>query len=195
MRLGGNKGKKYIRKCKIDSVYAARAEDFNLWFSQNIKEIEEYFTIRYMFDYDVFSDCFLAIYENILFSGIEIKNYASHFRSSYYRRLGDSKEMQNRYCELLPNYDKSDIDNNFFDEIEVKAKELESDIFGYIYSKYDVRDFELFKMYMSLKPAVNYDTLAQITKLKAHNIQRTISKIKKDIRDNKDFANRRKEIL
>lgn len=193
--MRGNKGKKYLRKSKIDSVFALKAEDFNLWFSENSKLLESYFSIRYLFEYDVFSDCYLKMYENILFSGIDIDNYRSYFISSYYKILAYSREIQNRYCEILPNYDKEDIDSEYTLELEEKQKSLEADIMEYIYSKYNIRDFELFKMYMRLKPAVNYATLAQITKLKAHNIQRTISKIKKDIRDNKEFANRRKEIL
>lgn len=101
----------------------------------------------------------------------------------------------NRYTQLLPNFDRSDTDVEYFVEQEAKQKKLESDIFGYIYNNYNIRDFELFKMYITLKPAVNYLSLSNITGLKAHNIQRTISKIKKDIRHNREFDKRCKEVL
>ncbi|MFV0468490.1 MAG: hypothetical protein ACK5MK_06140, partial [Dysgonomonas sp.] len=63
-----------------------------------------------------------------------------------------------------------------------------------VYANYDLREFELFKMYVSLKPAVNYDSLSEITQVKAYSIQRIVSKIKKDIQENQDFFRRWKEV-
>lgn len=190
-----NKGKKYIRKADIDAVYARRAEDFNKWFVDKHKLIMYYLIDRNYFDSDAFNECYLKIYDNILFSGLNVDSYKSYFIRSYFTIFQASRVKENRYCEILPVYEKEDFEPDYFVELEEKQKQLENDIMDYIYSNFNIRDFELFKMYMSLKPAVNYATLSKITGVKPHNIQRTISKIKKNIRDNKEFAKRRKEIL
>lgn len=197
--LGNNRGKKYLRKDEIDIVFATKADHFNEWFDKNYNSLVSFMQSKGFYDEDVFHETYLNIYEKILFSGIEGVDYKPYFMRAIYTNYINTKssnsEREYRFAELLPNYDRSDEDNDSFNEIEEKSKELVSDCFNYVYSGHDVRDFELFKMYMNLKPAIRYSTLAEITNLKAHNIQRTISKIKKDIRDNKEFANRRKEIL
>jgi len=190
-----NKGKKYTRKADIDAVYAGRAEKFNTWFECSSKELTFYLTDRNYYDCDIFNEAYLKIYDVVLFSGLELENYRAYFLRAYFTLLQDARVYQNRFCELLQNADQADIDTGYFYELEEKAKQLEADIFNYIYSKYNLRDFELFKMYMSLKPAVNYATLSKITGVKSHNIQRVICKIKKDIRNNKEFTKRRKELL
>nr|DAE47110.1 MAG TPA: RNA polymerase sigma factor [Caudoviricetes sp.] len=192
---GKNKGKKYLRKNEIDIVFAKRADHFNEWFSKNYNTLIQALIDVDIFDEDIFHETYKNVYEKIFFYDIQGNNYRDYLMRAYYTNLILSKSKEGRFCELLPNTDKEDIDSDYFSELEEKRKDLEADIMSYIYSNYDIRDFELFKMYMSLKPAVNYSTLAKITGLKSHNIQRTISKIKKDIRDNKEFAKRRKEIL
>lgn len=222
--LGNNKGKKYLRKDEIDIVFATKADHFNEWFDKNYNSLVSFMQSKGFYDEDVFHETYQNIYEKILFSGIEGNDYKPYIMRAYYTNFINAKSKEGRYCELRPNMDRDETeaeemlyndprrrcqfnnalieyslnslrDRDYFTEIEIKRRKLESDIMDYIYSSYNIRDFELFKMYISLKPAVNYATLAQITKLKAHNIQRTISKIKKDIRENKEFANRRKEIL
>jgi len=192
---GNNKGKKYLRKNEIDIVFANRANHFNEWVSENYNTLVEALIDVDIFDRDIFHETYKNVYEKIFFSDIQGNNYRDYLMRAYYTNLILYKSKENRYCELLPNTDKEDIDSNYFSDLEDKRKDLETDIMSYIYSNYDIRDFELFKMYMSLKPAVNYSTLARITGLKSHNIQRIISKIKKDIRENKEFAKRRKELL
>lgn len=190
-----NKGKTYARKADIDAVFAEKAEEFNSWFKSNSKELVSYLTGKNYYDCDSFNEAYLKIYDLILFSGIEIGNYKAYYLRSYFTLLQDVKVYQNRFCELLPNADKADLETDYIYQLEAEIRCLENDIFQYIYSKYDLQDFELFKMYVSLKPAVNYVTLAKITGVKSHNIQRIISKIKKDIRSNKEFTKRRKELL
>lgn len=192
---GKNKGKKYLRKNEIDVVFAKKADHFNTWISNNYNSLIQALIDVDIFNEDVFHETYKSVYEKILFSDIHGDNYRDYLMRAYYTNLILSKSKEGRYCELLPNTDKEDVDSDYFSELEDKQTSLEADIMSYIYSNYDIRDFELFKMYMSLKPAVNYSTLAKITGLKSHNIQRSISKIKKDIRDNKEFAKRRKEIL
>ncbi|MFG5859501.1 MAG: hypothetical protein ACLTWE_05080 [Dysgonomonas mossii] len=193
----GNKGKKYFSKKRdmSDIVFAEKAEAFNRWFADNNKKLTQYLEVRRSYNCDVFNDSYLKMYENILFSGNKIENYMHYFIRSYYTNLMAEGIKQNRYCELLPNYDKSDVDSGYFREIEAKQSKLESDIMQYVYDNYDIRDFELFKMYISLKPAINYSSLSEITGVKAHNIQRAISRIKKGVLANKEFAERRRELV
>jgi hypothetical protein len=190
-----NKGKKYFSKKRgaSDAVFAEEAEAFNRWFADNNTRLMQYLKARRSYDCDVFNDNYLKIYENILFSGNSVENYMHYFIRSYYINLMADSMQQNRFCELLPGYDKSDAETNSLMETEVEQVKLELDIMNYVYENYDIREFELFKMYVRLKPAVNYHSLAEITGLKAHNIQRTICRIKKGVMDNKDFVRRRKQ--
>lgn len=192
-----NKGKKYFKKKEgvQDIVYAEKAEEFNTWFIENSMEVVQYLTVRNYFDCDIFNDSYIKMYENILYTGTKIENYRYYFVRSYFTNLMAGCIRQNRYCELLPNHEKSDTDIQYFAELEAKQQKLEKDIFDYVYENYGIRDFELFKMYINLKPAINYASLADITGLKEHNIQRTISKIKKGVRANKEFKKRRAELV
>ncbi len=147
------------------------------------------------FNDDAFNECYLKIYENILYSGLDVENYKYYFIRSYFTILMDDRQKQNRFCEIQPNHDKEDVDSEYFSEIDEKQKSLETDILDYVYSKYNIRNFELFKMYMNLKPAVNYQMLSRITGIKKHSIQRIVSKIKKDLKSNPNFSKRRKKIV
>ena len=193
---GKNKGKKYLKKNnKIDAVFAEQANDFSEWFEQRYTYIVSFLSGKNIFDSDALSDTYLNVYENILFSGLMIENYESYLFRSYYTNLINDKAKQNRFVELPPTIEKEDMDFVCFSEEEERQQKLESDIMIYVYSNYNLRDFELFKMYMYLKPAINYSTLAKITGLKSYNIQRKISKIKKSIRSNPDLMKQRKELI
>lgn len=189
-----NKGKKYLKKSKIDLVFAEEAEAFNKWFDEHRTVFFHYLTDRRSYNADAFNDAYLKIYENVLYSGIKLENYRAYFLRSYFTILQDIGIRQNRYCELMPNYDKEDNDIECYLEMESKNRQLENDIFEYIYAHYNVREFEIFKMYVSLKPAVNYDALADITGLHSYQIQRIVSKIRKDICRNNIFVSRWREI-
>lgn len=199
MRLGNsngnNKGKKYIRKDEIDKVFALQAENFNRWMAKEYSSIVLFLKDKEAYDQDVFSETYEKVYEQILFASIKGNEFRKYFQRAYYTNLINSKVKNNRFCELLPIHERDDVDNEYFDELEAKRNKLESDILDYVYSSYSLRDFELFKMYMSLKPAVNYATLSKMTGVKTHNIQRIICKIKKDVKFNKEFSKRRKEVL
>lgn len=197
--FGKNKGKKYFMRGKHDQnpdiLYAEMAEEFNTWFGQNYSNMVMALKEKYIFDDDTTNDTYIKIYENILFCGIKIECYRSYFFRSYYTNYINSSMRNSRFIELTPNYDKLDNNSEDIIELEAKQKKLEADIFNYIYANYNIRDFELFKMYMSLKPAINYVSLSNITGLKTHKIQNTICKIKKDIRRNREFEKRCKEVL
>lgn len=197
--FGNNKGKKYFIRGKHDVnndiVYADKAERFNKWFAGHYYEIYRFMCDKNIMNEDAMNDTYVRMYEIILYSGLEVKDYKSYFIRSFYTNHINDSMKQNRYCELNPNFDRADMDTEHYLELEKKQKKLEDDIFGYIYNSYNIHEFELFKMYVTLKPAINYNSLADITNLKAHEIQRTISKIKKDLRRNKEFEKRRKEVM
>ncbi len=93
------------------------------------------------------------------------------------------------------NYDKY-LEDSENDEELIKSKwELENDIFDFVYSKYPIHEFELFKMYVRLKPAITYADLSDITSLSTSRISEIISKIRRDICKQKDFTQRRKSTL
>ncbi|MDR0825216.1 MAG: hypothetical protein LBN74_08990 [Prevotella sp.] len=192
-----NKGKKYFKKNEgvRDFVYAEKAEAFNRWFEQNNRSVIEYLSARNFFDSDIFNDSYLKMYENILYSGNDVDYYRFYFVRSYFTNLMADRISRNRYCEFLPCHEQSDADILSFAESEANVRKLEKDILNFVYVNYNIRDFELFKMYISLKPAVNYASLAKITGLKAHNIQRSISKIRKSVRANNEFMKRRGKLI
>jgi len=196
--FGKNKGKKYfIRERDMDSIdclYAEIAEDFSRWFEHDHNSVVLQLKGKRVYDTDIFNDTYLKIYETILFAGLEVKDYKSYFIRSYFTNCINSSMKENRYCDLLPNYDHSDADASELLELDRLQKKLENDILNYVYLSYTLREFELFKMYVSLKPAVNYASLSEITQVKAYSIQRIVSKIKKDLQDNAEFVRRWKEV-
>ncbi|GAB6007473.1 hypothetical protein [Dysgonomonas reticulitermitis] len=196
--FGKNKGKKYFMRERdmdsVDCLYAEMAEDFNRWFDRDHKSVERQLIGKRVYDVDILNDTYLKIYDIVLFSGLKIKDYKSYFIRSYFTNCINGSMKENRYCELQPNFDRSDMDVEHLVELDRQQKQLEDDIFSYVYANYNLREFELFKMYVSLKPAVNYDSLAEITQVKAYSIQRIVSKIKKDIQENPGFFRRWKEV-
>lgn len=189
--FGKNKGKKYLVRSKIDAatdaLYADRAEQFNEWFGQHYNEIVRFLRSKQMYNEDAVNETYLRMYECILYAGLEIEDYKSYFMRSFYTNFVNSSMHNNRYSTLTPNYDRSDAEDGSFAEMIMEQQRFEENILNYIYARYDIREFELFKMYISLKPAVNYYSLAEITGIKVHNIQRTISRIKKDVQKNKSL--------
>ncbi len=131
--------------------------------------------------------------EKLLFTGEKIDDYRAYFHRSYYTNYILDKTRESRYVPL-PSYTNLEAHHSNPYEREWMQTKLELDIFDYVYDRYELREFELFKMYISLKPAINYHTLAQITHVQVHNIQRIVSRILSDIRSNKELVGRYKEI-
>lgn len=202
MRLGNSKGnntgKKYVMRGKHDKQATRQGTEkalkFSQWFTKTYTSLVCELKGKLIFDDDVLGDTFLRIYENMLYTGIELQNNRSYFMRSYFTNYIQNNMKSNRYCQLPVYYDAADT-GEYNLELEMHQRQLEEDIFSYVYERYDVREFELFKMYVSLKPAINYYVLADMTNMKAHQIQSIVSKIKKDIRHNIVFINRRKELV
>lgn len=191
---GNNRGKKYL-KSGGDIAFAKQADDFNSWFSKNYNSLVIFLKENKIFNEDIFHETYKNIYDKVFYSGFSGEDFKPYLMRSYYTNHVLNRTKQGRYCDLLPSTEKEDISSEYFKDIENKIINLEKDILRYVYLNYNLRDFELFKMYMSLKPAVNYSTLSKITGVKSYLIQRRISRIKTDIKNNEEFAKRRKELL
>lgn len=181
-----NEGKTYTQKGEIDVLFAGKAEEFNSWFNANYFELEQYFKNRNRYDGAIFSDTYLNVYENILYRGGEISNYKGLFLTAYFRNMLNSMERQNRFLELAPYHEKSENDSEYYKEIDEANTRLERKIFEYVYSFYSLQEYEIFKMYINLQPAISYRSLSKIIGQKYWYIQRIISNILLDIRTKKE---------
>ena len=195
---GNNRGKKYLMRNKempteILPENETKFNQFAQWFESMNDTLVNFLKYKECFDEDVYYYTFLRMSEKILYTGLELKDKKAYFHRAYYTNYVQSREQGNRFCSLGA-YDQIDTRSNNAVERERKQTILEEDIFTYIYNEYDLREFELFKMYINLKPAINYQILSEITTLPVHVIQRIISKILKDIRSNKKFVLRYREI-
>ncbi|MBK5722539.1 hypothetical protein JGH11_16820 [Dysgonomonas sp. Marseille-P4677] len=197
---GNNTGKKYFMRGRDDQhepkhEHRKAADRFNVWFSNNFQQIINFLISKGSYDEDVFSQTYMRISEKVLYTGAEIKDYKAYFSRSYYTNYIQDKANENFNMVPLPVYDTFEAHHSNPYERERMQTQLEIDVFDYVYSRYRLDEFELFKMYISLKPAINYHTLAEITHLQVHNIQRIVSKILTDIRGNKVLVNKYKEIV
>lgn len=195
---GNNRGKKYFMRnsemlTEIPPQNKEKFEKFAQWFESANNKLVNFLKYKACFDEDVYYYTFLRMSEKILYTGLEIKDNKAYFHRAYYTNYVQSREQGNRFCSLGA-YDQVDARPHNAVERENKQITLEEDIFTYVYNQYELKEFELFKMYINLKPAINYQKLSDITTLPVHVIQRTISKILKDIRSNKKFVMRYREI-
>lgn len=203
MRLGNsagkNAGKKYFIRSKVSGkpteTNRAKADVFKLWFETNYSSLVNELRNKNIYDDDMLSETFLRIYENVLYTGLEMENVRSYFIRSFFTNSIQESIKSSRYSPLPVHYDKADLPFGHSVELERRRRELEQDIFDYVYKRYNIREFELFKMYMYLKPAINYTVLADITKLKVHQIQFVVSKIKKDLCRHENFSQRSRELI
>lgn len=202
MKLGNsganNKGKKYI-KIRPGAVATPenqyKADLFKQWFGQMYQRIQTELINKDTYDQDTLNDTFLRIYDKIRFGGLEIKDYKAYFHRAFFTNFMQLTINESQALTTpLENQDKIDESQDDSELIAYKMQ-LEQDIFDYVYQKYSVHEFELFKMYMSLKPAINYAQLSLITSISQSRISEIISKIRRDVCHHKDFKFRRKNTL
>lgn len=195
MNRHSNKGKKYLTKrLKAESkiLHQDKADKFKDWFEKNYTNIKA--NLYGENANDALHDTYIRVYEVILHTGLDPKNYNGYvIRSMFHHHLAD-QTTQSRFCELLPQHEKEDTNLDEIIEKEKGRDKLEADIMQYVYSNYKLREFELFKMYLHLMPAVNYEELSKITGIRSYLIQRHVCKIKKEIRKNDSFLKRRKAL-
>lgn len=199
MKLGNsganNKGKKYI-KIKPGAVATpenqAKADTFKEWFGKLYSRLQTELINKDTYDEDILNDTFLRIYDKIRFGGLDIADYKAYFHRAFFTNFMQDTIIRTKgLTTSIDNYDKiEEFDNE--EEIFLYKVELENDIFDYVYSKYPIHEFEIFKMYVRLKPAINYAQLAKITSLSQSKICDIIIKIRKDIGKQQDFRIRRR---
>ena len=202
MRLGNtagkNKGKKYL-KIKGDEVVTAenqgKADHFKYWFGENYERLVRELIQKDTLDEDILNETFLRIHDKILYGGIVIQDYKAYFHRAFYTNY--MQVVIDVSKGILASIDGHDTIDNSMDDmpmIKVKAS-LEADVLDYVFQNYSVHDFELFKMYVRLKPAINYESLSELTSIPKTRISYIISRIRNDVRSNKVFMTRRKAIV
>lgn len=195
---GNNTGKKYFLRADIGNEEPTaenvdKAMLFNEWFADSCQSLINFLIGQNTYDEDTFNNTFLRISEKILYTGADLKDYKAYFHRSYYTNFIQTRMAESRYTSM-PQYDTYEAHHSNPYERERMQLQLELDVFDYVYKKYELKEFELFKMYVNLKPAINYQTLAALTHIKAHSIQRIISTILTDVRSNKKLAGRYREV-
>lgn len=199
MKLGNsganNKGKKYI-KIKPGAVASPenqnKADKFKKWFGETYTRLQTELINKETYNEDILNDTFLRIYDKIRFGGLEISDNKAYFHRAFFTNFMQATINQS-VSNIIPIDEIDSIDDEDNDEELFAYKtDLENEIFSYVYSHYPVQEFEIFKMYISLKPAINYAELANITSISQTRISAIVSKIRKDICNQNVFLARRK---
>lgn len=210
-----NAGKKYITKNTTKEVTPEnqiKADEFKDWFGDNYNLLVEEQRRKQTLNEDILIDTFFKLYHKQQQSG-DIEDYKSYFSRAYFtnyfqNNIKEEKKKQNHiYLNLIDKeYEDSfntldiiPIEDNDDKERELeklnKTDELLNETFQYITDKYSMQQFELFRMYMFLKPHISYKKLSDITNLSIKYISQTISTIKKDIQDNQELISKRKRLI
>ncbi|WP_163267913.1 hypothetical protein [Dysgonomonas sp. 216] len=195
---GKNKGKKYL-KIKGDEEITvenlAKSDHFKWWFGENYERLCNELKQKDTFDVDILNETFLRIYDKILYGGLDVKDYKAYFHRAFFTNY--MQAVINMAKDMAASIDGVDVSDSSDDDAALtQAKAcLEVDIMDYVLKKYSEKDFELFKMYVTLKPAVNYADLSVMTKMPQSRISERIGRIKKDLRSNEAFVERRKRLV
>lgn len=213
--LKQNKGKKYITKNTLKEVSLEnqlKADEFKEWFGSQYNILVAEQQRKQTLNEDILIDTFFKLYNKQQQSG-DIEDYKSYFSRAYFtnyfqNNIKEEKKKQNHiYLNLIDKeYEDSfntldiiPIEDNDDKERELeklnKTDELLTETFQYITEKYTIQQFELFRMYMFLKPHISYKKLSDITNLSIKYISQTISTIKKDIQDNQELISKRKKLI
>lgn len=213
--LKQNKGKKYITKNTLKEVSPEnqlKADEFKEWFGNQYNLLVAEQTRKQTLNEDILIDTFFKLYHKQQQSG-DIEDYKSYFSRAYFtnyfqNNIKEEKKKQNHIYLNLIDKEYEDSFNTLdiipIEDIDDKERELErlnktdellTETFQYITDKYTVQEFELFRMYMFLKPHISYKKLSDITNLSIKYISQTISTIKKDIQDNQELIIKRKRLI
>lgn len=212
--LKQNTGKKYITKNTIKEVSPEnqlKADEFKEWFGDQYNLLVAEQQRKQTLNEDILIDTFFKLYHKQQQGNIE--DYKSYFSRAYFtnyfqNNIKEEKKKQNHiYLNLIDKeYEDSfntldiiPIEDNDDKEHELeklnKTDELLNETFQYITEKYTIQQFELFRMYMFLKPHISYKKLSDITNLSIKFISQTISTIKRDIQDNQELISKRKKLI
>lgn len=213
--LKQNTGKKYITKNTIKEVSPEnqlKADEFKEWFGDNYNLLIEEQKRKQTLNEDILIDTFFKLYHKQQQQG-NIEDYKSYFSRAYFtnyfqNNIKEEKKKQNHIYLNLIDKEYEDSFNTLdiipIEDNEDKERELEklnktdkllNETFQYITDKYSMQQFELFRMYMFLKPHISYKKLSDITNLSIKYISQTISTIKKDIQENQELISKRKRLI
>lgn len=210
-----NTGKKYITKNTAKPITPenqTKADEFKNWFGDNYNKLVEEQKRKQTLNEDILIETFCKLYHKQQQTG-DIEDYKSYFSRAYFTNLfqynikEDKKKHNHIYLnlidkeyedsfntlEVLPIEDTEDREQVI--EKQSKTDELLTEIFHYITDKYSMQQFELFRMYMFMKPHISYKRLSKITNLSIKYISETISAIKKNIQNNEELIVKRKRII
>lgn len=210
-----NTGKKYITKNTIKEVSPEnqiKADEFKEWFGSQYNILVAEQQRKQTLNEDILIDTFFKLYHKQQQQG-NIEDYKSYFSRAYFtnyfqNNIKEEKKKQNHIylnlidkeyedsfntLDILPIEDNEDKEREL--EILNKTDELLTETFQYITEKYSMQQFELFRMYMFLKPHISYKKLSDITNLSIKYISQTISTIKKDIQENQELILKRKRLI
>lgn len=213
--LKQNKGKKYITKNTTKEVTPEnqlKADEFKEWFGNQYNLLVAEQQRKQTLNEDILIDTFFKLYHKQQQSG-DIEDYKSYFSRAYFtnyfqNNIKEENKKQNHIylnlidkeyedsfntLDILPIEDTEDKEHEL--EILNKTDELLTETFQYITDKYTIQQFELFRMYMFLKPHISYKKLSDITNLSIKYISQTISAIKKDIQENQELITKRKRLI
>ena len=213
--LKQNTGKKYITKNTTKEVTPEnqiKADECKDWFGDNYNLLVEEQRRKQTLNEDILIDTFFKLYHKQQQQG-NIEDYKSYFCRAYFtnyfqNNIKEEKKKQNHIylnlidkeyedsfntLDIIPIEDNDDKEREL--EILNKTDELLNETFQYITEKYTIQQFELFRMYMFLKPHISYKKLSDITNLSIKYISQTISTIKKDIQDNQELITKRKKLI
>lgn len=213
--LKQNTGKKYITKNTLKEVSPEnqiKADEFKEWFGDNYNLLVAEQQRKQTLNEDILIDTFFKLYHKQQQQG-NIEDYKSYFCRAYFtnyfqNNIKEEKKKQNHIylnlidkeyedsfnaLDVIPIEDNDDKEHEL--EILNKTDELLNETFQYITDKYAIQQFELFRMYMFLKPHISYKKLSDITNLSIKYISQTISTIKKDIQDNQELITKRKKLI
>jgi hypothetical protein len=195
---GKNKGKKYLKitgKEVITAENQAKADHFKHWFGENYIRLRHELIQKDTFDEDILNETFLRIYDKVLFGGQIILNYKAYFHRAFFTNfMQETINLSKGLMASIDDYDAIDDSNNHLERLR-REMQLESDILDYVHNKYPTVDYELFCMYVRLKPAINYAELSKITKLPQSRVSETILRIRRDICSDNIFVARRQSVL
>lgn len=213
--LKQNTGKKYITKNTIKPITPEnqlKADEFKEWFGLNYNLLVEEQKRKQTLNEDILIDTFFKLYHKQQQQG-NIEDYKSYFCRAYFtnyfqNNIKEEKKKQNHIylnlidkeyedsfntLDVIPIEDNEDKERTI--EIQNNTDKLLTETFQYITNKYSMQEFELFRMYMFLKPHISYKKLSDITNLSIKYISQTISTIKKDIQDNQELISKRKKLI
>jgi hypothetical protein len=173
------KYRKQPNKCSTSET-----ELFDHWFTETfLPRRKHMFGLgAYHLNEDAFSDTYLRMRDRIATEGKKgIDDYQSYFIGAFYSNQAQVEAHYKRFTGI----DSIDPEDNNPLPGEYNLQGLGKEISDYVHHHFDIRQYELFKLYIALKmygEKVSYGIMSEIMpSYKPHQVQRIISHIKKEV--------------